>query len=128
MVTYWADDRIPIGLWEEVAEINFENSKICIKFAIEPPFGDFIYSLKIGNKEMDFWIYFRKTLFFDRKYMIAEKVEKDTVGPIKTVLIDLENGNVRELDSWYNEYKDLGKDIRLYSSHSDKEICIKDFI
>lgn len=128
MVKYWADDRIPIGLWEEEAEINFGNSKVYIKFSAEPPFGDFIYSVKLGEKELDFWIYFRTTLFFDTKYMLAEKVEKGTFGPIKTVLIDIESGDIKELDDWYNEYRDLGRDIKIYSSHNNKKINVKEIV
>jgi hypothetical protein len=68
-VTYTPKSGDVIKTWDNCAKINYLNVNIKLDYQIQPPHGDFIYSVKveINNDEFDFpfWVYGRNLLFYD---------------------------------------------------------------
>ncbi len=127
MNTYYPDSKIPIGIWDGEAKMHYANFTVNIEFAAEPPFGDLIYRVKIGeDKLLNRWIYGRAMIFFDDRYALFESVEENTFGPINTILVDLHENKYAELDGWYDKVKSFDKPIILISSHSGEEKIIED--
>lgn len=126
MIAYWADNMVPIGLWEEKATVHFGNSQIEINFVYEAPFGDFIYEVLIGEEKTVFskWIYGRNMIFFDEKFALLETVEKNSSGPIKTALLNIDTKQWVTFDKWYDKCTFIGRSVHLKSSFTDATLTI----
>lgn len=125
MNTYYPDSKIPIGIWEGEAILQYGEKSLTIEIAGEAPFGDFVYKAKLNEKKLKQWIYGRAMIFFGERYALFESVEENSFGPIDSIIIDLKEEKWISLGGWYNKAKKLDDEVVLVSGQGE-ELVIED--
>lgn len=109
MKFYSPQNKEEINIWDDQAIIDYQRLRIELEYKTEPPFGDFIYSVKLISDDnyttmFPFWIYGRTILFFNN-YVIVEGMKAGSFcNKLYSMLIDINTQEYAILEDWYNKY------------------------
>lgn len=116
-------------IWDSKATITRENYTMHLEYETEPPFGDFIYSVKFifDNTSIlfPFWIYGRSIIFYDN-FVVVQAVESGSYHGIHSIIIDINARKYIRLNTWYDNYTTANNMLVLVDTSKDKRITVNE--